>query len=448
MMKRISFFLIALVALAACQDDDAFTTSKGALLTFDGDTLKMDTVFSRTASSTYTFWVHNDNSDGIRLQNVRLARRNQTGFRVNVDGVYLDNSNGSQVNDLELRGKDSLLVFVELTPAETQQLEPQTLEDRLIFTLESGAEQSVLLQAWAWDAERIGTLTVTGDTVIESAKPLVVMEKIQVAEGARLTLRHTTLFFHDGAGMEVGGTLVMEDCTLRGDRLDRMFSYLPYDRVSGQWGGVRFLESSVDNILTGTEIRNATAAIVCDSASIDTLRPRLTMEGCIVHNAEGTGIEAVNTYLILRKCQLTNTLGHCLAVYGGIAEVSRCTLAQFYPFSADRGAALYFSNGWSGSPLPLLRLTCDDSILTGYEDDVVTGVPIDTLTAFNYRFANSLLRTPKVETADSVYFSGIFWETPKDSIQGKQHFKVIDEDNLYYDFSLDSLSTVQGLGCY
>ena len=47
MMKRISFFLIALVALAACQDDDAFTTSKGALLTFDGDTLKMDTEIGR-----------------------------------------------------------------------------------------------------------------------------------------------------------------------------------------------------------------------------------------------------------------------------------------------------------------------------------------------------------------------------------------------------------------
>jgi hypothetical protein len=60
----------------------------------------------------------------------------------------------------------------------------------------------------------------------------------------------------------------------------------------------------------------------------------------------------------------------------------------------------------------------------------------------------TLLRTPKVETADSIRFSGILWETPKDSIQGKKHFKTIDEDNLYYDFHLDSLSTAQGMGCY
>lgn len=448
MMRRISFFAMILMACVACQNDDSFTTQKGALLTFPVDTLKMDTVFARTASSTYTFWVYNDNRDGIRLQNVRLARRNQTGFRVNVDGAYLDNSNGSQVSDMEIRGKDSLLVFVELTAAETMQLEPQKVEDQLVFTLESGAEQKVVLSAWAWDAERIGRLTVKKDTVIESAKPIVVMESIDVTPGTTLTLRNTTLYFHDGAGMEIGGSLRTENCTLRGDRLDRMFAYLPYDRVSGQWGGVRFLESSTDNMMTNTEVRNASEAIVCDSAALDSMRVRLTMERCKVHNAEGVGIEAVNTYLVLRQCQLTNTLGPCLAVYGGIAEIDRCTLAQFYPFSADRGAALFFTNGWGGEPVPLLRLTCEGSIVTGYEDDVVMGGQIDSTTVFNYRFAYSLLRTPRVETGDSIYFSDIRWETPKDSIQGKKHFVKIDEDNLYYDFHLDSLSTALGLGCY
>ncbi len=448
MMRLIIILLTIVTALAGCQNDDSFTTGRGALLSFDVDTLRMDTVFSRTASRTYTFWVRNNNSDGLRIESVRLARRNQTGFRVNVDGTYLDNSNGSQANGLEIRGEDSLLVFVELTAAETLQLEPQKVEDRLVFTLESGAEQSVLLEAWAWDAERIGQLTVASDTVIESARPLVVTEQIRVEEGATLTLRGTTLYFHDGAGIEVGGTLRAENCTLRGDRLDRMFDYLPYDRVSGQWGGVRFLASSTDNVLTDTELRNASDAIRCDSAALDSTRVRLRMERCTVHNAEGTGIAAVNTYLVLRQCQLTNTLGPCLAVYGGIAEVSRCTIAQFYPFSADRGPTIFFSNGWGGEPVPLLRLTCQESILTGYEEDVWVGAPIDSTTVFNYRFANSLVRSPKVETADSIHFSDIRWESPKDSIQGVKHFVTIDEDNLVYDFRLDSLSTAKGLGCY
>ena len=60
----------------------------------------------------------------------------------------------------------------------------------------------------------------------------------------------------------------------------------------------------------------------------------------------------------------------------------------------------------------------------------------------------SLLRTPKVETADSVRFSDIIWESPKDSIQGARQFRLIDEENFIYDFHLDSLSTAKGLGCY
>jgi hypothetical protein len=71
----------------------------------------------------------------------------------------------------------------------------------------------------------------------------------------------------------------------------------------------------------------------------------------------------------------------------------------------------------------------------------------DSLTAFNYYFENSLLRTPAIE-GDSVRFVNVRWESPDDSIQGKQHFRLIDEKNLIYDFHLDSLSTAKGLGCY
>ena len=160
LMKRIFYFLLILSALMACEDDDSFSSSGGLTLTFQTDTLKLDTVFSRSASSTYSFWVHNNNTKGLRLSSVRLAKGNQTGFRVNVDGSYLDNSNGSLVSDLEIRRKDSILVFVELTPADARQLEPRLIEDDLVFSLESGTVQKVNLRAWAWDAERWDHLTL------------------------------------------------------------------------------------------------------------------------------------------------------------------------------------------------------------------------------------------------------------------------------------------------
>ena len=444
MMKRILYFLLLISAFVACEDDDIFSSASGLRLTFETDTLKMDTVFSRSASSTYSFWVYNNNSDGLRLSNVRLSRGNQTGFRVNVDGSYLDNSNGSIVNDLEIRRKDSILVFVELTPADTRQLEPRLLEDDLVFTLESGTVQKVNLRAWAWDAERWDNLTLQRDTTISSERPIIVFGKLTIPQNVTLWLKNSTLFFHDQAGIDVHGTLVTDSCLLRGDRLDRMFSYLPYDRVSGQWGGVRFFEESTGNVLTDTEIRNTgDDAILCDSAAFDAEVLRLDLLRCVIHNGVGAGVNCRNAHIRLQECQITNMGGDCVTIDGGQAEFHRCTIAQFYPFDGNRGAALLFTN-----TLPLQSLFCDSTIITGYADDVIMGIQTDTAQVFEYRFMHTLLRTPKVETADSLRFSDIIWESPKDSIQGTRHFRLIDEDNLIYDFHLDSLSTAQGLGCY
>ena len=144
-MKRIFYLFLILAFCIACQDDDSFSSSSSLKLEFSVDTLSLDTVFSRVPSSTYSFWVHNRNNDGIRLEQVRLRRGNQSGYRVNIDGIYLDNANGSQTNNIEIRKNDSILVFVELTANENKQPLPCLVQDDLVFLMESGVEQKVCL---------------------------------------------------------------------------------------------------------------------------------------------------------------------------------------------------------------------------------------------------------------------------------------------------------------
>ena len=459
MVKRIFLFIAIVLAVAGCSDNDSFTTNPTATLTFSKDSVLMDTVFSTVGSRTYDFWVYNRSRDGVRLQSVRLRQGNQTGFRVNVDGSYLDNALGSVVTDLEVRKGDSIRVFVELTAPENGRTEAQMIEDDLLFLLESGVEQKVCLRGYAWDAVQLRDVVVTKDSLIESTKPVVIYGGLRVDSAATLTVRNTTLYFHNGAGIDVYGRLLTEHAVLRGDRLDHMFDYLPYDRVDGQWRGLTFHSTSYGNQLVDTEIRNAERGVVCDSAAF--YGPdvqRLYMERSIVHNCKGDGLLAFNSFVGLLRCQFTNTLGDCVAIYGGAAVIDHCTLAQFYPLSADRGAALRFANYYGDYAYPLEAMQMTGSIVTGYADDVVMGAnrPDDTLTVFNYHFENSLLRTPEVILSvehgdtlrDTVNFVNIRWETPKDSIQGKQHFVLIDEENLKYDFHLDSLSTAHGLGCY
>ena len=162
----------------------------------------------------------------------------------------------------------------------------------------------------------------------------------------------------------------------------------------------------------------------------------------MVHNCQGDGIKLSNAHVRFENCQLSNAMGDCLNLNGGMVEIVNCTLAQFYPFTGGRGAALRFTNHTS----PLYNLTCEETIVTGYDDDVLIGEQAANGTAFNYMFANCLLRTPKIE--DSIHFNDIIWESPDDEIQGKAHFIKIDEDNLDYDFHLDAVSPAAGLGCY
>ena len=434
MIRRLSFFLLSIVALfTACSDNDSFSANPSSQLTFSVDTLQLDTLFSNIPSSTYTFWVFNRTGDGLRINSVRLERGNQSGFRANVDGTFLD----PVANNIEVRKGDSLRVFVEVTPQQNNAIDPQLIEDQLVFTLESGVIQRVNLRAYSWDAVSLTNLQVSNDTIIESSRPVVVYGNgITVSEGITLTIRNTTLYFHDGAGINVAGTLVAENSMLRGDRLDHMFDYLPYDRISGQWDGIHLQPTSHNNQLTQCELRNAMTAITCDSTS------SLQIRQCIIHNSKGHGVIANDADVLIDHSMLTNALGDCLAVHGGTATVSHCTIAQFYPFSANRGVALRFAYG----SLPL-SFDCSYTLVTGYADDVLMREADDKKPAVVFHFSDCILRTDSVN--DPQILERIIWETPKDSVQGKQHFRVFDEDNLYYDFRLDSISPAfqKGIGC-
>ena len=421
--RRLFFFVLVFGALfTACTDDDTFSTSRSNVLSFSVDTVKLDTLFSTVPSVTKTFWVRNNSGDGIRIQTARLERGGQSGFRVNVDGSYLD----PVASNFEVRKGDSLRVFVEVTTRENGTDGPQLVEDNLLLTLESGVVQKINLRTWSWDAEKIGALRIKRDTLIESSRPVIVYDSIVVDSGVVLTLRNTDFYFHHDAHLTVRGRLQAKNCLMRGDRLDYMFSYLPYDRVKGQWQGIRLMKMSLGNEMENCEIRNTMDAILCDSAS-------LSMKNCIVHNCEGYGVKGSNSDIEIDYCQITNCLSDCLLADGGIVHVNHSTLAQFYPFSANRGAALRFDTGKRG-----VSISCENTLATGYAADVVFGNKKDTTLLYRYNFENCLLRTDSINNPD--YLKDIIWETPKDSIEGKKHFKTIDEDKFYYDFTIDSIS--------
>lgn len=450
-MKKIFIILgiiVSLFVLGACTDDDSFSVSSSNLLTFSDDTISMDTVFSKVPTSTYTFWVYNKSGDGIRCANVRLANGNQTGFRVNVDGEYLSPASGYQISNVEIRNKDSIRVFIELTSPENGKQEPQLLEDDLVFLLESGIEQKVNLNAYTWDATLLRNMVIKNDTTIQSeGKPIVIYGGLKVDSNATLRIEAgTTLYFHSDAGINVFGRLIADgtaekNVVLRGDRTDKMFDYLPYDMVSGQWRGIKFNSSSYDNQITYTDIHGTFDGIVCDSS--DVTKMKLQLSSSIVHNCQGYGLKSVSSAVSVKNCQISNTLNDCVAIFGGSVLLQQCTLAQFYPFDSNRGVALRYTNYSGDYLLPLNRMDCINTIVTGYGNDQVMAdrkEEDDEKTAFNYRFVNSILRTPEIGKDENIV--DVVWEDVEDTaaVTGEKHFRLVDIDKQRFDFHLSSES--------
>ncbi len=440
---------VAVSCLASCDDTTSFTTDRNALLSFSTDTVRFDTVISTVGSGTRQLMVYNRNADGLRIASVRLGRGASTPFRVNVDGSYLDPGSGARAYDFEVRTGDSIRVFAEVTMPDNGQDAPVALADTLIFALESGTEQHVILTAVGQDAYMWRGKVIETDTLLEAGRPVVVYDSLSVKEGATLSMAAgVQLYFHEGAGLWVHGRVVAQGTAarpvvFRGDRTDRMFDYLPYDNTPSRWEGIRLKATSTDNRLDYVDIHSASYGIACDSSSTDVVK--LTLENSVIHNVGGEGLGLYHCRASVGNTQISNTLGHCVAVVGGWAEFVHCTLAQFYPWDASRGDALYLANKWLALDYPLQHAHFLNCLVTGYADDVVTGNIEDGNGDVDYFFGNCVLRTVRAE-GDSARFAGVVYEKKDGEGTGQEQFLLFDTENFLYDFRLKDVSAARDKG--
>src|SRR5579862_8751340 len=108
---------LMLLFFSNCKKDQ-FTTSP---LAFSNDTLTFDTVFTTLGSTTLYFKVFNHSKNPAKFD-VQLMHLEGQQFRINVDGTPGDHFSGVQIP-----GKDSIYVFVEVTVDPNNQQNPFVL---------------------------------------------------------------------------------------------------------------------------------------------------------------------------------------------------------------------------------------------------------------------------------------------------------------------------------
>lgn len=327
-------------------------------ISFSNDTLTFDTVFSSLGSTTRYFKVFNTDKKAVKISNIQLKHLTGTQFRIQVDGV-----NGDLFNDIEIPGKDSIYVFVEVTVNPNSTATPFVIIDDVSF-LVNGEESIVHLQAFGQNAHFHYGEEITSSVIWNNDLPHVVISHdtvpgVYVRCSGSLTIQPgCKVFFANNSALFVEGTLKAEafnwsdSITFEGVRLESFYIDRP-----GQWFGIVFLRNT-DCTPAGSFnhcVINESSYGIYAGAGLSTniadyqgtiLRPEVTIKNTIVKNCSDNAVYGFNAKITAEN-SIFYAAGDNLLKFGlgGDYSFTHCTIFNAGSKSVDhKNETLLLSN--------------------------------------------------------------------------------------------------------
>ena len=421
---------VMLLAFTSCIED-GFTTSPSDKLAFNMDTVAFDTVITLQGTATKQMVVYNRSKKQINISSIKVAGIATNGhFHLNVDGVR-----GDEFQNVEIRGNDSIFIFIEAYLDEMEKDEPTLLEDRLEFVT-NGNAQKVLLTAWGQDVVRLKGDTIDHDMHFTANKPYLIYDTVFVKEGATLNIdAGATLLFHDKAAMRCAGQMLAngtaeEPITFRGDRLDRVVGSTSFDIMSGQWEGIIFTPPTMNNVLQHVIMKGSSIGMHC-SADGETTECALKLVNCVLTNSASTCLAAQDCYVQLIGTEISDAAEVVTYFKGCKVLASQCTFANYYLFKVPSWPIVYFDVEADDGGMGNIMADFNNCIIYGLSPDINIG----TLDDYDIYLRYCLLKSAG---ADDDHFINCVWA-------GDPHFLTVRDEYLF-DYRLGNESDAIGKG--
>lgn len=411
----VSILISIIYLLPSCRKDKP-TTDPSAKLEFSSTHILFDTVFTTVGSTTRIFIVYNRSALAVNVSSIRLARGTASNFRINVDGT-----SGVSFSNLEIRGKDSIFIFAEVTVDPNNASSPLIIRDSIVFET-NGNIQDVDLEAWGQDAyfhtpDVFPTNGLPPYSVIScnvswtNDKPHVIYGFAVVDSACTLTiLQGAKIYMHPDAVLWVynDGTLKVngsfsQPVIFQGDRLEPYYSETP-----GQWGYIWLSPGSKNNVIDWAIIKNALVGIISDTVGASA-NPTLTLSNTIIKNMSLFALYGRGTFVKAWNCVFANCGQHAAALtIGGKYNFYHCTFANYWNKFTRTFAVLFLNNYYEDIYGNQQSRNLDSAYFYNciVYGDLSSGDEIkldkNASAAFGYKFRNCLLKTT-LDTSTAEY---------------------------------------------
>jgi hypothetical protein len=421
--------LFSLTFWRCTPDEEIVDYNYSGGLEFSTDSVVFDTVFTGMGSATKRFIVRNTAERALKIQGITLSGGEDSPFQ-----IFINGRETSGLTDVEILGKDSALVLVEVFIDPGNANSPYLVQDSVEFET-NGIVQNVQLLAWGQDANYLGNEVIECDAVWSNDKPYVVYQSVLVDTLCSLTIeKGTRIYAGKDAYLYVKGQLLVngtpeEQVQFRNVRLDAA-----YENIPGQWGGIVFLEGTFDNRISYSSIRNAVYGIRLGAPDSDTI-PELVIENTIIENMSHSGILAFTSDLVAENTLIDNCVQFvCANIAGGNYTYRHCTMANYANGFIPENPAVYFSDNLlhddNSTIVGDLQVTLYNTIIYGEEkDEILFSLDGGATTTLGMR--NNIFRT----TLDIL-----------DTLGNQLNTDPKFVDVFRYNYRLDTLSPAQNNG--
>ena len=451
-MRKFLLIVLCACALWACRDEH-ISDDPTLRLVFSKDTVCFDTIFTSTdgnePSATKQVMLYNPNKEAVLID--RVWMNNGQWFKVNVDGE----ANLSQLKDLQINGGDSLYIFVHVGIDEQNQAKTVWVTDSLHFLLANGSTATLAMEAYGQDVTRIRSAKRRSDYAdyhFKNDKPYLIYDTM-VVTGELIIDKGARLYMHKGAGLYALGDVTAkgeldEPIVLCGDRLDNLFDSVPYRYAAGAWNGFYLqAEGQQHYDLQYVDILSGNIGLYCSSKRTTNL-PKLTMNGCRIHNHALYGLVLFHVDAEVVNTEISNCASFCVYTQGGEHQFIHSTIASYFGYTniriqstgkEDVSAVYIMAKDSAGLTT---RTSFYNSIITGYRSDELT-IGIDTTsTKYEGAFVGNYLKTDS--TIQAFFPDNTYWQKADTAMFVNNFYKY--KEYIYYDFHLDSVSPARGIG--